>query len=243
VSWKGVPLPRLSDEMIGDFEEQQITKLRNQTQLTGDNATMKHSNQQIEKIIDIFKDIYRSTKHGYSIMELLVAVGVSFVGLSGGFMLYQAGQETLNTATTTSEMQQGFRKAFETMTQELQETDGATVDVSVPNAISFASAWDSSNFTMNADGSPDWKHAVVYFWNSSENTLCRYTSPKDDWSTLFDTASAFTMEDREELVSDVTGIQFQLSGKLLTITATITPTNQAGYTSTLSTQVYLHNSN
>jgi type II secretory pathway pseudopilin PulG len=207
---------------------------------------MKNLNQRIETIGAIFKDIYRSRNYGYSLLELLVALGMSFVGFSGAFMLYRAGSNAMNMASTSSQMQGGFRKAFETISQDLQETTVNSVDTSVPNALSFASAWENGAFQTNADASPDWKYVVVYFLDSTKNMLCRYTLLKDDWSTPFDTSSAFNATNRVELVSDVTGVQFQLSGNVLTITLTIYPSNQSAptpMTATLSTQVYLRNSN
>ena len=141
-----------------------------------------------------------------------------------------------------SEMQQGARKALETMIQELQETALGTIDFSVPNAISFASAREATGFASNADGTPAWKNAVVYFLDTGTNTLCRYVEAKTDWSTTFNTVSAFDAANPERLVPRMTNLVFGQTGNLLSITIGISGDGESvALSDELTTQVYMRN--
>jgi hypothetical protein len=181
----------------------------------------------------------------------LIALSVSLISLIGGLTLYRSGFQTLNVGRTSTEMQQGARKALETMVQELQETTAGTLDTSVPYAISFASAreWVLNDegilvweFEPNPDGTPTWKNAVVYFLDTGSSTLCRYVEAKTDWSTGFNTASAFSASNPEKLVPHVTNLQFQLVGNLLRITIETSGNVESGTISdTVTTQVYVRN--
>ncbi len=179
--------------------------------------------------------------NGYSLMEVIMAMAIASIGFAGGLTLFRGVQNTLNVVTTTSEMQHGIRKGFETMTQELQGTSVNTIDISVPGAICFASAVEDTGFALNGDGTPDWKNAVVYFLQSGTNMLCRYVEPKDDWTTSFDVGAAVQVPNPEPLVPDVTDLQFQLTGNLLSITIKISKEDSSDMSNTLSTQIYLRN--
>ena len=133
--------------------------------------------------------------NGYSLIEVIMAMALSVIGLVGGLTLFQGVNNTLNVVTTTSEMQYGIRKGLETMTQELRRTSVNTIDISVPCAISFASAEDGTGFALNDDGTPDWKNAVVYFMDEQTNMLCRSVETKDDWTTGFNTGAAVQVPD------------------------------------------------
>jgi len=185
---------------------------------------------------------YRRTEYGHTLIELLIALSVSLISLIGGLTLYRSGFQTLNVGRTSTEMQQGARKALETMVQELQETTAGTLDISVPYAISFASARETTGFASKADGTPAWKNAVVYFLDTGTSTLCRYVEAKTDWSTGFNTASAFSASNPEKLVPHVTNLQFQLVGNLLRITIETSGNVESGTISdTVTTQVYVRN--
>ncbi len=179
--------------------------------------------------------------NGYSLIEVIMAMAIASIGFVGGLTLFRGVQNTLNVVTTTSEMQHGIRKGFETMTQELQGTSVNTIDMSVPYAICFASAEDGTGFALNDDGTPDWKNAVVYFLQSETNMLCRYVEPKDDWMTGFDTGAAVQLPNPEQLIPDVSDLQFQLTGNLLSITMKISKEDPSDMSNTLSTQIYLRN--
>ncbi len=187
---------------------------------------------------------YKTTS-GYTLIEVLIALSLSSIGFIGGLMLYRSGHRVLNISRATAEIEQGSRKALETMIQELQETTIDSVDVSVPQAISFASAWNSGTFASNIDWTPDWKQAVVYFLDTSTNTLCRYVAPKDDWSTGFNTASAFSATNIERLVPDVTRLEFAWVGNLLRITIETSKNVQTAdlgnVSEALTTQVAMQN--
>ena len=185
---------------------------------------------------------YRQTEWGHTLIELLIALSVSLISLIGGLTLYRSGFQTLNVGRTSTEMQQGARKALETMVQELQETTTGTLDTSVPYAISFASARVGNGFSSKNDGTPAWKNAVVYFLDTGSSTLCRYVEAKTDWSTGFNTASAFSASNPEKLVPHVTNLQFQLVGNLLRITIETSGNVESGTISdTVTTQVYVRN--
>ena len=188
---------------------------------------------------------HQRTVCGYTLIETLVALMISLIGLTGGLVLYRSGQQVVNTIHTTNELQLGVRKAFGTMIQELQETSADTIDLRVrrqsdsrlssgnppqnpardrsgrqriANAISFASAREGTRFVYNPDGTPDWKYAIAYFLDARTNTLYRYVVPKDNWETRFNTASAFRAVNLEPFVPDITNLEFQLTGNLLRIT-------------------------
>ena len=188
----------------------------------------------------------RGMSRGISFIELIVALGVSSVGIAGAFVLYSSAVKSMDVMEATGEMQQGFRKAFETMTLEIQETNVSMIDTSVPYAISFPSARQANVFQQNNDGTPSWQNAVVYFLDSETETLCRYVTAKTDWTTNFDTATAFAVENPQRLVFDVSNLQFQLAGNLLTITMESSKTLESMDTSSpvtksLTTQVALRN--
>lgn len=60
--------------------------------------------------------------NGFTLIELMIGMAISVIGALAGLTLYRYGNETLNTVNASNEMQQGIRKAFETMVQEVQET-------------------------------------------------------------------------------------------------------------------------
>ncbi len=178
--------------------------------------------------------------NGYSLMEVIMAMAIASIGFVGGLTLFRGVQNTLNVVTTTSQMQHGIRKGFETMTQELQDTYVNTIDISVAGAISFASAVEEAGFALNSDGTPDWKNAVVYFLNTQTHMLCRYVEAKDDWTTSFDTFAAIQVPNPEPLIPNVADLQFQLNGNLLLITIKVSG-DSADMSQTLTTQIYLRN--
>jgi prepilin-type N-terminal cleavage/methylation domain-containing protein len=201
---------------------------------------MKILNQPINEPADR-PATYSATRasNGFTLIEIMIGLAIALIGALGGLTLYRYGHETLNTVNTSNEMQQGIRKAFETMAQEIQETSISMVDVNVPNTVSFASAWDSGTFQKNSDGTPDWKYAVAYFWDSGTNTLCRYVEWKDDWTTPFNTASVFGAPNPEKLIPNITDLQFVLNGSLLEMTLT---TSKGGSTPIqITTQIYMRN--
>lgn len=191
----------------------------------------------------MFRASIRNLKspNGYSLMEVIMAMAIASIGFTGGLTLFRGVQNTLNVVTTTSQMQQGIRKGFETMTQELQGTSVNTIDISVPYAICFASAVENTGFALNGDGTPDWKNAVVYFMDEETNMLCRYVEAKDDWTTGFNTEAAVQLPNPEQLIPDVADLQFQLTGNLLSITMKISKEDPSDMSNTLSTQIYLRN--
>lgn len=194
----------------------------------------------------LLKKMYRRAVLGFTLFEMLVALGMSSIGLTAGIMVYTAGGKLSDVSQTTAEAQQGFRKALATMALEIQETKTSMIDTSVPHCISFASARQSNVFQTNSDGSPNWQNAVVFFLDSGTNTLCRYTEARSNWSTSFDTASALEAEDPEQLVKDVTDLDFHLSGNVLTIIMEISKNlRSADSTSPIATelavQIYLRN--
>lgn len=182
---------------------------------------------------------------GFTLIELLVSLGLSALGATGGMVLYSSSRKSLEKMEATAEVQQGFRKAFEAVILEVQETNTSTIDTSVPHAISFASAMQNGVFQTNNDGTPNWQNAVVYFLDPSTNTLCRYTAPKSDWTTTFNTVAVFDEEDPEQLVTDVTGLDFYLSGNVLTVIMECAKDLHADtenpLTAELAVQVYLRN--
>ena len=185
---------------------------------------------------------YRRTASGYTLIEVLIALAISLIGFIGGLTLYSSGAKTLKVGRASTEIQQGARKALETIIKDLQETTISTIDVSVPYAIRFASAQNAGSFALNSDGTPDWKNAVVYFLDTASNTLCRYIEAKDDWSTGFDTASAFDAVNPEQLVPHVTNLEFSLVGNLLSMTIEMSDTTESvPISKELTTQVYVRN--
>lgn len=177
--------------------------------------------------------------NGFTLIELMIGMAIAVIGALAGLTLYRYGHETLNTVNASNEMQQGIRKAFETMVQEVQETSISTVDASVSNAVSFASAWDSGSFQKNSDGTPDWKYAVAYFWDSGTNMLCRYTEWKDDWTAPFNTSAVFGTPNPERLIPNITDLQFVLNGNLLEMSLA---TSKDGSTPIqITTQIYMRN--
>ncbi len=188
---------------------------------------------------------YRRAILGFTLLELLMGLGLSSIGLTAGLALYSSGKTALNVVEMTTEVQQGFRKAFETIALEIQETNISTIDTSVPYAISFASARQENVFQINPDRTPDWQNAVVYFLDISTNTLCRYVEAKSDWTTTFDTASAFGVANPQRLVPDVTDLEFNLSDDILTITMQVSTSTASGtsgpVTSELATQIRVRN--
>ena len=160
----------------------------------------------------------RNSEAGFSLIEMIMALTISLIGLIGGLTLYRSAHEATNAGQEAMEIQAGVRKALEIIAKELHESNVDTIDVTVSNAVSFASARSNGTFVSNSDGTPDWQNAVVYFVDTTSNTLCRVVQAKDDWSSGFDTASALTSEDIEQLVPNVESMTCTLTDNVLNIT-------------------------
>jgi type II secretory pathway component PulJ len=149
------------------------------------------------------KNLRRKKELGLTLVELLMAVSISFIGFTAGYLLLQSGYNSLNIGTAVTKAQQEVRMAFETMIKELQETSADTIVLQetsadtvviegASDAISFASARDANNnFSTTESGVSDWRKAVVYAWDSESNTFYRYEEDKVDWTTNFDPEIAF----------------------------------------------------
>lgn len=192
------------------------------------------------------KKVYQRMALGFTLIEMLVALGISSVGFAAGLMIFSSTRKTYDAIQMRNEVQQEFRNAFETITLELQATNTATIDTSVPYAVSFASAKQNGVFQKNADGTPNWQDVVVFFLDSGTHTLRRYAEPKSDWSPPFETASALSAQDSSPLVPDVTNLEFHLSGNILTVMMEISKSVPSADTeepiaTELTAQIYLRN--
>lgn len=184
--------------------------------------------------------------YGFTLLELVIAMGVSSIGITGSFVLYRSGLQLLDVTQATGETNQSIRKGFETMILEIQETSVDTIDTSIPHAISFASARQSDVFQIESDGTPIWQNTVVYFLDPGTGTLCRYVTAKSNWATKFNTVSVFEVENPQQLVPDVSDLTFTLNGNLLAIGMQISKSVRSAdssdpLTTELATQVYLRN--
>ena len=164
---------------------------------------------------------HRKTEAGHSLIEMIMAMSISLIGLIGGLTLYRSAHHTVNAGRESTEIQARGRKVLELMAMELQESNVDTIDLSATGAISFASARSGGTFATEADGSPDWNKAVVYCVDSDSNCLRRYDEAKTDWPTLFNTSYFLTRSDLdtvcEDVVEGVIDMTCQLVGSVLTI--------------------------
>jgi prepilin-type N-terminal cleavage/methylation domain-containing protein len=183
----------------------------------------------------------RQTDAGFSLIELIMALAISLIGLTGGFTLYRSAHQTVNATQTAAEIQSSVRKVLELMAQDLHESSVDTIDLSVSGAISFASARNANSFVSNSDGTPDWKNAIVYFVDDETNTLCRYVEAKDDWSANFNTASALTSDDVEQLTPHVTGMSFTLNDNVLTVALAFSKHIESAGSDVFTSQILIRN--
>ncbi len=193
----------------------------------------------------IMETLHRKRELGLTLVELLIAMGISLIGFTAGYLLLQTGYKSLNVGREAAEAQQKVRIAIETMIQEFQETSADTVWVT-GDVISFASARDADyNFATNEDGTPDWQKAVVYFRDAESDTLFKYEEAKDDWTANFDSSFAFEAEEGalKKMATSVNAITFQLSpNNLLDVTIEfIKDAEGEGMPEELTTAVRLQN--
>lgn len=165
----------------------------------------------------------RKEKKGFTLIEVLLAMSISFIGLAAAGTLLLLGYKHFYFGQNVARVQQRARIAIERMVQEFQETGVSTIDPdpssimnpeNSSNIISFASARDDNGiFLIDENGMPDWVNAIVYFRDADSNTLYKYKEAKTDWGTNYD-VSGFEppSEGNELMATSVTGAEFWLSG-------------------------------
>jgi prepilin-type N-terminal cleavage/methylation domain-containing protein len=165
-------------------------------------------------------------RNGYTIMELLVAVAISTIGLAaiytvvfqGYGYLSRADGSAVNLGTIADRGR--IRLGVERMISELRESSLSTVELSDSgDGIGFASPRGSDgSFNLNPDGSPRWVKAVVYFLDGGR--LYRYEEPKTDWSQNFDPDLVFQGgrdSQWQEIAGSVEELSFQISDDMISI--------------------------
>lgn len=176
-----------------------------------------------------FKFKFIRGKSGFTTTEVLVALSIGMISLTGGFMLLEMGYKYLDHSLTLSAVQRDGRIAVERMFKELQESKASTVTIGAgAKSISFASARNNSTppvFQFTASGAPSWQKAVVYYWDSDAKKLYRYEETKTDWSSNYDPDSAIGNANAKEVVPNMEALQFSTpAGEIGSASVTPAPT-------------------
>ncbi|HEX29796.1 TPA: hypothetical protein ENG04_06910 [Candidatus Poribacteria bacterium] len=155
---------------------------------------------------------------GYTLIQLLVAMAISIIGLSALYTVIFQGYGYVGSNAIADH--QRMRLGLERMIYELRESSPDTVEISDDgNGIGFASPRGSDgSFELNPDGSPRWVKAVVYFL--SDGRLYRYEEGKTDWSTNFDPDLVFQCDRKSEwheIAGSIEAVSFQISGDMVSI--------------------------
>ena len=142
---------------------------------------------------------------GYILIELLLSIGISMIGLMAIYTLLFQGYRYLDTSEGGINMgvimnRSRVRLGLERMLSEMKESSIDTVEISgTGDAISFASPRGLDG-TPTTDGS--WAKAIVYFL--SQDKLFKYEEAKTDWSANFDPTLVF-QDDRESSWVEIAG--------------------------------------
>src|SRR5687768_15423462 len=84
----------------------------------------------------------RSAQHGFTIMELLVALGVTMIGLAGLMTLYSVTARANRGTTVTTDAMEAAAEAVE----ELRGMSVAQIEGTAPYAPIDASGWGPVDF-------------------------------------------------------------------------------------------------
>lgn len=155
---------------------------------------------------------------GYALIELLVAMAISVIGLSAVYTVIFQGYGYLGSSAIAD--RQRTRLGLERMVYELRESSPDTVEISDDGSgIGFASPRGSDgSFELNPDGSPRWVKAVAYFL--SDGRLYRYEEGRTDWTTNFDPDLVFQGDRRydwSEIAGSIEAVSFQFSDDMVSI--------------------------
>jgi prepilin-type N-terminal cleavage/methylation domain-containing protein len=181
---------------------------------------------------------------GFTLAEVLVALSIGLLVVSGGFVFIGVGYKYLDHTIAVSTVQRDSRIAMHRMVKEIQESKLGTITIGTgAQSVSFASARNTSGvFQFTSSGAPSWQKAVVYYLDSNAKKLYRYEETKTDWSLNYTPDSAIGNASAKQVIPNITSLQFAISSNLVTITHTVTTTTKAGkITETLSTNVRLRN--
>jgi prepilin-type N-terminal cleavage/methylation domain-containing protein len=123
-------------------------------------------------------DTIRNPK-GFTIVEMVVAMSISLIGVAGGYALLANVQGTMAGNSAVTQAQQEARLVVERVTRELQESSRDWVWPSpMPEGgsdyIVFITPRNENRvFVVNDDGSPQWQRAILYRLDS-DSMLRRY---------------------------------------------------------------------
>jgi prepilin-type N-terminal cleavage/methylation domain-containing protein len=200
-------------------------------------------------------NLQKKKEKGFTLIEVLLAMSISLIGFSSGFVVMMEGYKHLNFGQGAARVQQQAEFAMERMVKELQETAVSTIapDPSVINAeenssniISFASARNDNTNEFETDdntGMPIWSNAIVYFRDEESNKLYRYKQMLNTYDYgSFDPQLA--KEQSEQMATSITNIKFWFSGdELLNIEMEVALNSEAEnpHETVLATTIKLRN--
>ena len=165
-------------------------------------------------------NLQKKKEKGFTLIEVLLAMSISLIGFSSGFVVMMEGYKHLNLGQGAARVQQQAEFAMERMVKELQETAVSTIapdpgvidtEENSSDIISFASARDdNNNFLTGGDGMPNWVNAIVYFRDEESNKLYRYKQMLNTYDYgSFDPQLA--KEQSEQMATSITNIKFWFS--------------------------------
>jgi type IV pilus assembly protein PilW len=147
----------------------------------------------------------KSNQHGFTIIELMIAVTISMIITSAIYQIFHSQQRSYLLQNQVAEMQQNLRAGLYMMAREIRSAGydpeqtgrfGFVTDFAAPDAvlspdINYATDKNIIAFTMDSDTGPGvinkiWDEQVVYRF--SNNLLQRYnagwTTEEEKWQTV-----------------------------------------------------------
>ncbi|MBX3172570.1 MAG: prepilin-type N-terminal cleavage/methylation domain-containing protein [Candidatus Eremiobacteraeota bacterium] len=169
------------------------------------------------------------SKRGATLVEISLASAIFGLLLAATFYIFRCGSLAWSRSDVSLDLLQELRTVTVRWNNEFAETSPDTVLVSGAT-VSFASARNQqASFTSSAPMlRPLWQKFVLYYWDSSSQTLRRrelpLTSPNSTLKTLVDCdfgsgpqPLATYTSGGETLLKDVTNTNFVLNGRVCTV--------------------------
>jgi len=134
----------------------------------------------------MFMTINKNCTKGLTLIELLIAVSISSIGILGSYSLISNIRNTVASQSEAVQAQQSARNIMERMAREIRESKPEYIwttgdlNVSEPTILFLTPRDENNKFSLDSNGKPLWKGVVMYRLDSSSKDLFRYKSSDPD---------------------------------------------------------------